>query len=515
MTIRNLVIVLGDQLTRESAAFDGFDAAHDAVWMAEVADESTRTWSTKPRIALFLSAMRHFAVMLEGEGRLIYRRLGESVASPGADTLAAALDATLREERPQQVVVVKPGEWGVLRALQDATGAAGVVLDVREDRHFLCSDEQFAAHASERRQLRMEYFYRDMRRATGVLMTAAGEPEGGTWNYDMENRKAFGREGPGEVPAPRTFPPDALTREAIDDVERHFGTHAGSLAHVDFPVTRPQALEALGDFIEHRLPVFGPLQDAMWTQEPYLYHSRLSAALNLKLLDPREVIEAAVQAYRTRQAPLPSVEGFVRQILGWREYTRGLYWLHMPAYLERNALNATASLPAFYWTGDTPMRCLHEVIDQTLSHGYAHHIQRLMVTGLFALLLGVDPRRVHDWYLAVYVDAVEWVELPNTLGMSQFADGGEMGSKPYVASGAYINRMSNYCRDCPYDPASRVGPDACPFTTLYWDFLMRHETVLGRNPRMWPQLRNLERLDDATRGAIGAQARAVRAEFEG
>ena len=294
-------------------------------------------------------------------------------------------------------------------------------------------------------------------------------------------------------------------------VEERFADHPGRLEAFDWPVTPAEARAALDDFIAHRLPSFGTYQDAMWTREPWLYHSRLAAAMNLKLLDPRDVVRAAEVAYRAGRVPLSAAEGFIRQVLGWREYVRGLYWLHMPEYATHNALDAHEPLPAFYWTGDVPMACLNDAIDQTLAYGYAHHIQRLMVTGLYALLLGVEPRAVHEWYLAVYVDAVEWVELPNTLGMATYGDGGIMASKPYAATGKYIDRMSDYCRGCRFDPAVAVGEDACPFTTLYWDFLARHETRLRGNQRMALQVKNLARLDGAQRAAITARADAIRA----
>jgi deoxyribodipyrimidine photolyase-related protein len=263
-------------------------------------------------------------------------------------------------------------------------------------------------------------------------------------------------------------------------------------------------------FIEQRLPLFGRYEDALWPGEPWLYHSQLSAALNLKLLTAREVVEAAEAAYDAGHVPLASAEGFIRQILGWREYVRGIYWTQMPGYVELNALEANHDLPAWYWTGDTDMACLREVITQTLQHGYAHHIQRLMVTGLFALLLGVRPRQVHEWYLSVYVDAVEWVELPNTLGMSQYADGGLLASKPYVATGKYIQRMGGPCAGCRYDPALRTGERACPFTTLYWDFLMRHEVRLGANARMALQVKNVARMSAAERAEVAERADAIR-----
>jgi len=301
-----------------------------------------------------------------------------------------------------------------------------------------------------------------------------------------------------------------MTREVIQLVQERFQDHPGCLEEFDWPVTAAAARLALDDFIENRLPEFGDYQDAMWTDEPWLYHSRLSAVMNLKLLNPRDVLNAAETAWRKGKVPLAAAEGFIRQILGWREYVRGIYWHFMPGYVRMNELECQQPLPAFYWTGETEMNCLRQAIGQTLRLGYAHHIQRLMVTGLFSLLLGVRPQEVHEWYLAVYVDAVEWVELPNTLGMSQHGDGGLMASKPYIASGKYIQRMSNYCSGCRYDPAKATGPGACPFTTLYWDFLMRHELRLRRNQRMSMQIKNLSRLTTADKEAIQVEAEALR-----
>jgi deoxyribodipyrimidine photolyase-related protein len=383
---------------------------------------------------------------------------------------------------------------------------------MRRSRQFLIDLSEFQNWAEGRKGLRLEHFYRYTRRRTGVLMQGK-DPEGGAWNFDKENRKTFGRRGPGVIPDPVAFPPDAVTKTAIADVQRHFPDHPGSLAHFDWPATPEQAEAALKDFVENRLPSFGPYQDALWSGETYLYHSRLSAAMNLGLLSPRAAVDAAVAAYRSGATPLASVEGFVRQIIGWREFVRGLYWTRMPEYLDMNSLNAHQPLPGFYWTGETDMRCLAETIGQTFDYGYAHHIQRLMVTGLFALLLGVEPRQVHAWYLAVYVDAVEWVELPNVLGMSQFADGGVMASKPYVATGKYIQRMSNYCGQCGYNPAEATGESACPFTTLYWDFLMRHEARFRDHPRAGLQWRNLDRLDEEKRAAIRHRAETLKAQL--
>ncbi|MEZ4702500.1 MAG: cryptochrome/photolyase family protein [Rhodothermales bacterium] len=526
--MRHLILVLGDQLDADSSAFDGFNPEQDAVWMAEVAEESTHVWSHKARIALFLSAMRHFRDAMIARGRTVhYRRLDDE---GNAGTLAAELAAAVEKLRPGKLILTEAGDWRVQASIEKTASALGVPVEIRSDRHFLCTREAFAAHVSGRKQLRMEYFYREMRRKTGVLMEG-DRPIGGAWNYDAENRGAFGSEGPGQVAEPVAFVPDAITREVIALVEQRFANHPGNLAGFDWPVTRDQALAALRDFVTHRLPHFGMYQDAMWRARPgdrmlfsgdapaasfdrrdaYLFHSRLSAALNLKWLDPREVIAAAEAAWRDGRAPLAGVEGFIRQILGWREYVRGIYGHFMPGYRDLNALDAVEPLPAFYWTGDTEMNCLSQVIRQTLAFGYAHHIQRLMVTGLYALLLGVRPQAVHAWYLAVYVDAVEWVELPNTIGMSQYGDGGLMASKPYVASGKYIQRMSNYCERCRFDPSKSTGDDACPFTTLYWDFLMRHEPLLAKNPRMALQVRSMKRLGPAEREAIRAQAARWRA----
>jgi deoxyribodipyrimidine photolyase-related protein len=507
----SLVVALGDQLDLGASAFDGFDPLTDAVWMCEAAEESTHVWSSKPRTAVFLAAMRHFALALQAVGRpLHYHRLNPS--ADDGDSLAAHLQADLERLKPRQLVMTAPGDWRVLQAIKHVADANGLPLDIREDRHFFCTVREFAAHARRRGSLRMEYFYREQRKRHGVLMDG-DEPVGGQWNFDTENRAAFGASGPAGMPPRARFEPDATTREVIELVSQRFAAHPGQLDSFAWPVTRDQALQSLQAFIDERLPAFGRYQDAMWPGEPWLHHSHLSAALNLKLLNPREVVAAAEAAYRDGAVPLASAEGFIRQVLGWREYVRGVYWTQMPSYLERNALDAQEDLPAWYWTGETDMACLRDAITQTLTHGYAHHIQRLMVTGLFTLLLGVDPKQVHAWYLAVYVDAVEWVELPNVLGMSQYADGGRMVSKPYAASGNYIKKMSNHCAGCRYKPELAVGPEACPYTTLYWDFLARHEARFARHPRTALQWKNLGRKPAQELAAIRAQAAALRAEL--
>lgn len=512
-TVRTLVIVLGDQLDAASSAFDGFDPSTDCVWMAEVREESTHVWSSRIRITLFLSAMRHFANEMVSLGRpLDYVTLDDD---RNTGSLATELSRAVKRLQPQHLVMTAPGDWRVLQSLRAAASQAGLSLEVRDDRHFFCTVREFAAFAKERKGLRMETFYRMMRKQHRVLMDG-DEPAGDRWNFDAENQQAFGPDGPGFLPERVGFPPDAITQEVIDLVNRDFADHPGSLDAFDWPVTRAQAQLALTRFINERLCDFGQWQDAMWPDTPWLWHAHLSAALNLKLISPKEAVAQAEQAWRDGHAPLSSVEGFIRQVLGWREYVRGVYWTRMPELAQANALDAQQPLPAFYWTGDTDLRCLADALKQTLQLGYAHHIQRLMITGLYALLLGVRPTDVHEWYLSVYVDAVEWVEMPNTLSMSQFADGGAITSKPYIASGKYIERMSSgkYCADCAYRPDQRVGPQACPYTTLYWDFLIRHRSKFARHPRLGAQVRNLDRLSNDEVSGITAQAQAHRDQWQ-
>ncbi|PXA05195.1 cryptochrome/photolyase family protein [Coraliomargarita sinensis] len=508
MSVRHLIVVFGDQLNLDASAFDDFDQERDLVWMAEADKESTHVWTHKQRIVIFLAAMRHFRDALKERGdRVHYTQLDDSKQT---NRLSERLDIDLRALRPDRVIACQPGEWRVQEGLKKVCEENGVPLEIREDRHFYTTPGDFEKHAEGRKSLRMEFFYREQRKRFDVLMDENGKPEGDAWNFDKDNRGNFGKSGPespGKGPSHRA---DAVTQEVIDLVNKRFADHPGSLDRFTWAVTREEAKRDLNKFIKERLPTFGLYQDAMWQDEPWLYHSLISSSLNLKLLNPREVVDAAAEAYYSGHAPIAAVEGFIRQILGWREYVRGIYWMHMPEYIERNTMGAEECLPDFYWTGETKLECLRQSIGQTLEYGYAHHIQRLMVTGLYALLLGIHPKRVHEWYLAVYVDAVEWVELPNTLGMSQYGDGGLMASKPYVATGKYIHKMSNYCQACPMNPAKRTGEDACPFTTLYWDYLLRHEKTLRKNQRMSLQVRNIDRIKTAERKAIQARAEELR-----
>jgi deoxyribodipyrimidine photolyase-related protein len=496
-----LRLVLGDQLSREVSALDGLDPARDVVLMVEVAEETTYVPHHKQKIALILAAMRHFAADLSAEGiRVEYVRLDDH-GNTGSFT--GELERAVQRLRPQRVVATEPGEWRVEEMMRGWSAALGLPVEIREDRRFFCSRGRFARWAGGRRTYRMEFFYRDMRRETGLLMEG-DEPAGGRWNFDPENRRSLPR---GAVPPPRLrFEPDAVTREVLDLVAARFADHFGDLEPFGWAVTRSGALEALDHFIRDALPTFGDYQDAMKRGEPFLYHAVLSPYLNCGLLDPREVCAAAEAAWKAGHAPLNAVEGFIRQILGWREYVRGIYWLRMPDYARSNALRATRPLPWFYWSGVTDMACIAEVVGETRRHAYAHHIQRLMVTGNFALLAGIDPAEVEAWYLAVYADAYDWVELPNTHGMALFADGGLLASKPYAASGAYINRMSDYCSRCRYDPALKAGPDACPFNYLYWNFIIENRDRLAGNPRMAMPYRSLDAMDPGRRDEIRRDA---------
>ncbi|WFE69169.1 cryptochrome/photolyase family protein [Thiomicrospira sp. R3] len=499
--IRKLVVVLGDQLNQDSGIWQDFDPQQDAVWMAEVMAESTHVKSHPQRITLFLSAMRHFAQTLRHQAwSLHYFQLG----SHDFASFEQALGDFLSRHPVGSVELVVPGDYRVLQQIKTACHQAAIALSIQPDNHFIAEPGEFKAWLTGRKKPTMEYWYRTLRQRTGILMDGK-KPLGGKWNYDADNRQSFGKAGPQAVPLPLRFAPDAITESVRLQVKTLFAAHPGQLDNFAWPVTRVQALQALDDFITYRLAKFGDYQDAMWPNQAWLYHSLLAVALNLKLLNPREVIAAAEQAYQQGRAPLNAVEGFVRQILGWREYVRGLYWSYMPDWLTMNALDAQQDLPAFYWTGQTEMACLKDSIGQVLEHGYGHHIQRLMVTGLFALLWQAKPEQVHEWYLAMYVDAVEWVELPNVLGMSQFADGGLMASKPYIASGQYIDKMSGYCQTCRYKPKEATGQQACPFTTLYWGFIEQHQERFRGHPRLGMQVRHLDAMSDEKRQQIEQQ----------
>ena len=505
--VDRLLLLLPDQLHSVYLSAAGLDRSIDGVLQVELVEDFTHVPSHKQRTALYLAAMRQFALEIQRAGwRSAYLRL-EDRRNDGS--LRTQLPRAWEALRPTRLLVFRPGDFRTLQAVEETADALGAQLELLEDPHFLIEPAEFEDWAAGRKTWVMDHFYRRMRRRLGVLLTAAGKPEGGAWSFDSDNRKSLGKDSP-QAPPRFSCRPDAVTREVLELVERRFRGAPGQLDGFAWPVTRSQALRALRHFVRYALGSFGDYQDAMQSGEPWLFHSLLSPALNLKLLDPRECVEKALEAYRAGAAPLNSVEGFVRQIIGWREFIRGIYWREGPSYAGRNHFEETGRLPEFYWTGETDLKCAEQALDQVLEHGYGHHIQRLMVTGNLALVAGVDPREISDWYLGMYVDAMDWVTLPNTLGMVMYADGGVVGSKPYAASGRYIDRMGDYCGDCRFDPGERTGERACPVTTFYWDFLDRNRALLERVPRMGFSMKNLERLSEKEIEAIRSQARSLR-----
>ncbi len=506
-----LIPILGDQLSFHLASLADADRADSILLMMEVAEEAGYVRHHKAKIALILSAMRHHAAALRAAGwQVDYIRLDDPENS---GSFTGEVARAIARHSPDRIIITEPGEWRLLAAIEAWETLFGIPVSIREDSRFIASHALFNAWADDgRKQLRMEYFYRLMRRETGLLMEG-DQPAGGQWNFDAENRRPA-REAPVPPAQPR-HEPDAVTREVLTLVATRFAEHPGSIDHFAFAVTREQAEAQMPWFLNHALPGFGDWQDAMLTGEPFLWHSLLSPALNIGLIDPLELCRAVESAWRAGRVPINAAEGFIRQIIGWREYVRGIYWREGPHYVERNHLHARRPLPDFYWTGATDLNCLGQALRQTLDHGYAHPIQRLMITGNFALIAGIDPHALHQWYLAIYVDAFEWVEAPNTIGMSQFADGGLLGSKPYAAGGAYVNRMSDYCRDCRYDVKQRTGPQACPLNALYWDFLVRNRETIGGNPRLAMPYRSWDRFDGATQNKIRNSASAFLAKLEG
>lgn len=497
-----LILVLGDQLSPTLSALREADKSRDVVVMAEVADEAGYVRHHPKKIALIFTAMRKFAERLRKDGwQVAYTRLDDA---GNAGSITGELIRRAAEFGADEVIATTCGSWRLINALED------LPLPVHQfgDDRFIVSSTEFADWAEGRKSLRMEYFYREVRRKTGLLMDG-DKPEGGKWNYDSENRKP----APDEVTfgGPKRFAPDA---DVVALVKDRFGHHFGEIEQFWFATDHAQAEEQLDHWLKGGLPQFGDFQDAMVQGQPFMYHAFIGLYLNIGLLDPLEVCKQAEAAYRDGHAPLNAVEGFIRQIIGWREYIRGIYFLEGPDYANRNTLGQTRDLPAVYWGGDTRMNCVAQAVGQTREHAYAHHIQRLMVTGNFALLAGVDPQQVHEWYLSVYADAFDWVEVPNTIGMSQFADGGIVASKPYVSSGAYIDRMSDYCKGCSYKVKDKTGENACPFNLLYWHFLIRHRDRFQSNPRMGQMYRTWDRMADDRRDTVLAEADAWLARLD-
>ncbi len=496
-----LNLILGDQLNWDSHIWEDIDKDNDIFWMAEISGASWQPASNKQRTVVFLSAMRHFAEEIANKHfRLVYFPITD-----GFTSFSSALKQTFNDYKIDEVRSVLPGDYEVMQEIETTINEYDVNIAWLEDAHFIAKRGEFSQWLKQRKKPTMEYWYRHLRESRQVLMEN-DKPVTGQWNFDKTNRQSFSKKGPGFIRENPNYAVDDITQNVIDIVNEDFSELPGNIDNFNWPVTRRQALIQVRHFIEHYLPFFGDYQDAMWTDKPFLYHARISFSLNLKLIHPQEVISAAEEAYHSDKAPINAVEGFIRQILGWREYIRGLYWVYRKDWLTFNALDARRDLPSFYWTAETDMQCLHQAIKQVIDHGYGHHIQRLMVTGLFALLWQVDPKQIHQWYLGMYVDAVSWVEVPNTIGMSQYADGGIVGSKPYIASGAYINRMSNYCRHCPFDPKQASGDKACPFTTLYWHFIDEHNELIRHNPRLAMQAKNWAKKSSYEQQAIREHA---------
>ncbi|MHA7819434.1 MAG: cryptochrome/photolyase family protein [Erythrobacter sp.] len=474
-----LVPILGDQLTRNLASLRGRTKDDTVILMMEVRDEATYVKHHKQKIALIFSAMRHFAEELRDAGWTVdYVKLTDD---ENAGSFTGEVARAVERHDPRAIHVVEAGEWRVQQAIEEWPDKFACEVEMLSDDRFICSHAEFRDWADGRKHLTMEHFYREMRRKTGLLMDG-DKPVGGEWNYDKDNREPP-KEEMDPPPAPK-FEPDETTRDVIALVEERFGDHFGSLERFDWPVTRDEAEKAANAFFADRIEKFGPYQDAMVHGSDDLYHSMLSTSINLGLLDPLDLCERAQAAYEDGKAPLNSVEGFIRQLIGWREYVRGFYWLEMPGLASANVLNAQRSLPEFFWTGETEMRCLADCVRSTRDNAHSHHIQRLMVLGNFCLLAGISPSDVQDWYLAVYADAYEWVELPNVSAMILYADGGRLATKPYAASGNYINKMSDYCKECSYSVSKKTGEGACPFNPLYWHFMDRHRERLENNHRV-------------------------------
>lgn len=475
----NLIVILGDQLNLNISSLDGFDKKNDCILLAEVWQEATYVPHHKKKIAFIFSAMRHFAKELnDNDFKTYYTQFTNKKDS---FSFTSEINKIIKTRVVNKIIITHPGEYRVLQEIHSWENEFNLTVEIRADNRFLAGIEEFKNWAGEKKQLRMESFYRHMRKKHNVLIKN-GKPVGEKWNFDKENRNPVKVNT--KMPNPYKNQQDDITKEVIILVEKNFSNNFGDIEPFDFAVTRKQALVALELFIKERLNEFGTFQDAMLENEPWMYHSHISFYLNCGLLLPLECIKAAEKAFYSQRLALNSVEGFIRQVLGWREYVRGIYWLKMPEYINFNFFQATRNLPDFYWNAKTSMNCISQCVKETKKNAYAHHIQRLMVLGNFALIAGVQPKAVHEWFLSVYADAYEWVELPNVLGMVLFADGGFLASKPYASGGAYINKMSNYCKNCYYKVNLKQGDKACPFNYLYWNFLDSNKGLLKNNHRL-------------------------------
>ncbi|PRO66642.1 cryptochrome/photolyase family protein [Alkalicoccus urumqiensis] len=466
--------LLGHQCSLRQPWFEELDKENDEVLLIENWNEKDWKGYHKQKLVLVFSIMRHFKKELEDAGYTVDYRKSTDVAEE--------LEAHINEKQPDTVLVHQPSEEGMCRFIDTWRKKTTASVRIAEEGGFLMDRKEWKNLLPENENWQMDKLYRRFRKDFRVLLTKNGKPVGGKWSYDADNRKKP-KKGT-TFPEPAWESPDNITRSVIEEVEDGFSKLYGSTEHFAYPVTKKGAEKLLDHFMEHRLHTFGDYQDAMLPGEPFVSHSMLSAAINFSLLDPLDVIRRAEEAYQDEAAPLNAVEGFIRQILGWREYIRGVYLRSMPEYERVNELGHERDLPAFFWTAETNMHCMQDTVQSVVDHAYSHHIQRLMVLGNFATTAGIEPKQVSDWFNEMYIDALDWVVLPNVLGMALYADGGKMSTKPYVSSGNYIQKMSHYCRDCAYSVNEKYGENACPFHPLYWDFLERHEERFRDNPRM-------------------------------
>lgn len=509
MKAQRLRLILGDQLNSQHSWFEQSDA--DTLYvLIEMRQETDYVLHHAQKILAIFAAMREFATQLEDGGhRVRYLRIADA---DNRQDLCANLDQLIAQHSCARFEYQAPDEWRLDQQLASYVEQLGVPSQMVDSEHFYTERGDIGEFFAKRKRWLMESFYRRMRKQHHVLLDAKGDPEGGQWNYDHDNRQSW-KGDPAEPEDRRpTHDHQQLWAEIVAAGVDSFG--APNAPALRWPINRQEALDQLAHFINNVLPNFGRYQDAASAGHWRLFHSLISFALNVKMLSPQEVVAAAESAYRDEHVPLASAEGFIRQILGWREYVRGVYWAQMPDYAEQNFFAHQRALPSWFWDGKTRMNCLQKSIGQSLEQAYAHHIQRLMIIGNFALLAGTDPTAVHRWYLGVYIDAFEWVELPNTLGMSQFADGGLLATKPYVSSAAYIHRMSDYCQGCYYRRTERTGDRACPYNALYWDFHARNREHLESNPRIGMVYRNLNKMDPAKLAALREHAAKICADLD-
>ncbi len=497
-----LRLILGDQLNNRHSWFGKRDHGITYVMM-ELRQETDYVRHHIQKVLAFFGAMRAFADWLEKKGhKVLYLALDDKT---NHQNIGTNLKRLIKDKGFKKFEYMEPDEYRLDQQLADLCDNLEIDTAMVSSEHFISGRGDLKKFFKDKKSPLMESFYRDMRRTHKILMEG-DKPLTGKWNYDKENRKPLKKDT--TLPPPLTFDHDLSGLAAMLELAGVETIGTANPKKVPWPLTRREALKLLDYFCNNLLPHFGTYQDAMTTRHETLFHSRLSFALNTKMLHPMEVVEKTIDAWQKNKNKIAfqQIEGFVRQVIGWREFMRGIYWAYMPDFAHKNYLQHQRKLPEWYWTGDTRMNCLHHAIRQSLETAWAHHIQRLMVTGNFALLAGIDPREVDAWYLGIYIDAVEWVEITNTRGMSQFADGGIVGTKPYVSSANYINKMSDYCDDCFYSRSKRTGDKACPFNSLYWNFYMRHEDKLGNNPRIGMAYRNLSRMDENTKKAISEQA---------